>query len=78
MNEKNNCVTMENVLSELDGITAVMNLVVNGLGEECACLDDIATQAYLAKRVNAIYEPALYHIFDSLTGLRDRVAELVK
>ena len=78
MNEKNNRVTMENVLSELDGITAVMNFVVNGLGEECACSDGAETQVYLAKRVNLLYEPALYHIFDSLTNLRDRVGELVK
>lgn len=70
-------ITMKNVLSELEGITAVMNFVVNGLGEECACLDGAATQAYLAKRVNLLYEPALYHIVDSLTGLRDRVGGAV-
>lgn len=72
-------ISMDEMRFELEGLTAVSELLLVALEEDCSQLDGTEThraaQIILANRTNRIHRPALEHIFGCMQDLYRRADE---
>lgn len=69
-------ITMDDVCFELNGLTAIMELLSVAVDEDCAALngrEDHLAHITLANRTNSIYSHALDYLHCKIHGLRGRV-----
>jgi len=72
-------ITMDDVDFELAGLRAIMELVTEAIGEDCAAMqgrEDNLAHIALAGRADSVYRPALNYVHCCLHNLYNQVEEV--
>lgn len=78
MTEQPRHIDMDEMREELDGLRAVMEILLSDLDNETEHIVDCppsAAHAYFAQRVVNLYQPAWNHIFSCIQDLHHRAGE---